>query len=91
MASILSTCSRRLVLIEDAYDVVRDTVAEGGNVLFVGTKRQAQDTVAREAARAGQPYVNIRWLGGTLTNWQTIRQRIDYLDKLEKPPRCGRF
>jgi small subunit ribosomal protein S2 len=78
-------------MIEDAYDVVRDTVAEGGNVLFVGTKRQAQDTVAREAARAGQPYVNMRWLGGTLTNWQTIRQRIDYLDKLEQRRDAGDF
>ncbi len=78
-------------MIEDAYDVVRDTVASGGNVLFVGTKRQAQDTVAREAARAGQPYVNMRWLGGTLTNWQTIRQRIDYLEKLEQRRDAGDF
>jgi small subunit ribosomal protein S2 len=73
-----------LVNLEKAYDVVRDTVAEGGQILFVGTKRQAQDTIAREAARASQPYVNQRWLGGTLTNWQTIRQRIDYLDQLEE-------
>ncbi len=80
-----------LVMIEEAYDVIRDTVAEGGNVLFVGTKRQAQDTIAREASRAGQPYVNIRWLGGTLTNWQTIRQRIDYLDKLEERRDAGDF
>ena len=80
-----------LVMIEDAYDAVRDTVAEGGEVLFVGTKRQAQDTIAREASRAGQPYVNMRWLGGTLTNWQTIRQRIDYLDKLEERRDAGDF
>jgi small subunit ribosomal protein S2 len=80
-----------IVLIEEAYDVIRDTVAAGGEVLFVGTKRQAQETVAREAARAGQPYVNIRWLGGTLTNWQTIRQRIDYLDKLEERRDAGDF
>jgi small subunit ribosomal protein S2 len=80
-----------IVMIEGAYDVVRDTVAEGGEVLFVGTKRQAQDTIAREAARAGQPYVNMRWLGGTLTNWQTIRQRIDYLDKLEERREAGDF
>ncbi len=72
-----------IILIHEAYDVVRDLVADGGEVLFVGTKRQAQDTVEREATRANQPYVNVRWLGGTLTNWQTIRQRIDYLDKLE--------
>ncbi|MFN2139487.1 MAG: 30S ribosomal protein S2 [Candidatus Promineifilaceae bacterium] len=80
-----------IVLIEEAYDVIRDTVAEGGDVLFVGTKRQAQDTIAREASRAGQPYVNVRWLGGTLTNWQTIRQRIDYLDKLEERREAGDF
>ena len=80
-----------ITMIEDAYDVVRDTVAEGGEVLFVGTKRQAQDTIAREATRAGQPYVNMRWLGGTLTNWQTIRQRIDYLDKLEERREAGDF
>lgn len=80
-----------LVMIEDAYNVVRDTVAQGGEVLFVGTKRQAQDTVAYEAGRAGQPYVKERWLGGTLTNWQTIRQRIDYLDKLERRQAEGEF
>ncbi|MCA9948221.1 MAG: 30S ribosomal protein S2 [Anaerolineales bacterium] len=78
-----------IVLIHEAYDVVRDYVAEGGEVLFVGTKRQAQDTVEREATRANQPYVNVRWLGGTLTNWQTIRQRIDYLDKLEARREAG--
>jgi small subunit ribosomal protein S2 len=80
-----------LLMIEDAYSAIRDTVAQGGEVLFVGTKRQAQDTVAYEAARAGQPYVNERWLGGTLTNWQTIRQRIDYLDKLERRQEEGEF
>lgn len=80
-----------IVLLEDAYNIVRDTVADGGSVLFVGTKRQAQETVAKEAARAGQPYVNIRWLGGTLTNWQTIRQRIDYLDRLEGRRDAGDF
>mgnify|MGYP001829071547 FL=1 len=80
-----------ILMIEDAYDAVRDTVAEGGEVLFVGTKRQAQDTIAREASRAGQPYVNMRWLGGTLTNWQTIRQRIDFLDKLEERRDAGDF
>lgn len=80
-----------LVLIDEAYETIRDTVANGGSVLFVGTKRQAQDTVAREAARARQPYVNMRWLGGTLTNWTTIRQRIDYLDKLEERRDAGEF
>lgn len=80
-----------LFMIEEAYDLVRDTVANGGSVLFVGTKRQAQDTVAKEAERANQPYVNQRWLGGTLTNWQTIRQRIKYLEKLEKRRDEGQF
>ncbi|MBK8901791.1 MAG: 30S ribosomal protein S2 [Anaerolineaceae bacterium] len=80
-----------LGMIEDAYNVIRDTVTEGGSVLFVGTKRQAQDTVAFEAARARQPFVNERWLGGTLTNWQTIRQRIEYLKRLEKRRDDGDF
>lgn len=80
-----------LGMIEDAYNVIRDTVTEGGSILFVGTKRQAQDTVAFEAARARQPFVNERWLGGTLTNWQTIRQRIEYLKRLEKRRDEGDF
>lgn len=78
-------------MIDVAYDFVRNTVAEGGVVLFVGTKRQAQDTIAREAARCGMPYINQRWLGGTLTNWQTIRQRIHRLDQLEKQKAEGLF
>ncbi len=80
-----------IVLLEEAYNVVRDTVAEGGHVLFVGTKRQAQDSIAREATRAGMPYVNVRWLGGTLTNWLTIKQRINYLDNLESRREAGDF
>lgn len=80
-----------LVLIEDAYNLVRDTVAEGGEVLFVGTKRQAVDTIATEASRAHQPYVNERWLGGTLTNWKTISERISYLEKLEQRRDAGEF
>jgi small subunit ribosomal protein S2 len=80
-----------IVLLEDAYNLIRDEIAQGRQVLFVGTKRQAQDTVASEAARARQPYVNERWLGGTLTNWQTIRQRINYLDTLEKRQEAGEF
>jgi small subunit ribosomal protein S2 len=80
-----------IVMIEDCYNLIRDIVAQGGSVLFVGTKRQAQDTIAREAARAGQPYVSERWLGGTLTNWQTIRQRISYLEKLEQQRAEGKF
>lgn len=73
------------------YDIIRDTVSKGGNVLFVGTKRQAQETVAQEAVRCGMPYVNQRWLGGTLTNWRTIRERIDTLKKLESRREKGEF
>jgi len=71
--------------------LVQDTVAAEGTVLFVGTKRQAQETIAREAQRCGVPYVNQRWLGGTLTNWRTIRQRIDYLLNLEARRDRGDF
>jgi small subunit ribosomal protein S2 len=67
-----------------AYDIVRDKVAEGGTVLFIGTKRQAQETVQVEAERCGMPYVIERWLPGTLTNWMTIHQRIMELERLEK-------
>jgi small subunit ribosomal protein S2 len=73
------------------YDIVRDTIANGGIVLFVGTKRQAQESIQREAARCGMPYVNTRWLGGTLTNWRTIRARIEQLKKLEKSQEAGEF
>jgi small subunit ribosomal protein S2 len=69
--------------------LVRDTVAAGGAVLFVGTKRQAQDTIETEAQRCGMPYVTDRWLGGTLTNWRTIKERIDELNKLEKMESSG--
>lgn len=68
----------------EAYGLIRDVVAEGGNILFVGTKRQAQETIELEATRCGMPYVNARWLGGTLTNWRTIRSRIDELNELER-------
>ncbi|MCP5096031.1 MAG: 30S ribosomal protein S2 [Chloroflexi bacterium] len=80
-----------IILIEDSYNLVRDVVSDGGEILFVGTKRQAQDTISQEAGRSRQPYVNQRWLGGTLTNWQTIRQRIDYLKKLESRRDSGEF
>lgn len=80
-----------IVMIDDCYNLIRDTVSNGGAVLFVGTKRQAQDTIAREAERAKQPFVNERWLGGTLTNWQTIRQRINYLNRLETRRDAGEF
>lgn len=71
-------------LLEDAFVAVRNMVAAGGNILFVGTKRQAQETIQEEAERCGMPYVNQRWLGGTLTNWTTIQQRIVELERLEK-------
>lgn len=80
-----------LKAIREAYDLVSDTVANGSMVLFVGTKRQAQETIAREAERCGMPYVNERWLGGTLTNWRTIRQRIDHLRGLEGRRERGEF
>ena len=71
-------------LLNQAYNVVRDTVANGGTVLFVGTKRQAQETVKEEATRAGMPYVTERWLGGMLTNWSTMYARIQELVHLEE-------
>ena len=77
--------------LEEAYNLVRDTVANGGTVLFVGTKRQAQDTIQIEAQRCGMPYVTARWLGGTLTNWRTIRQRINELERLERMRDRGDF
>ena len=80
-----------LQTLTEVSELVQDTVAAGGTVLFVGTKRQAQATIAREAERCGMPYVNLRWLGGTLTNWQTIRQRIDYLHSLEARRERGDF
>ncbi|MBI2873559.1 MAG: 30S ribosomal protein S2 [Firmicutes bacterium] len=70
--------------IEEAYYFIRDTARNGGTVLFVGTKKQAQESVQEEALRCGMSYVNHRWLGGTLTNFQTIRRRIDRLDKLDQ-------
>ena len=77
--------------LEEVYGVIRDTVAEGGTVLFASTKRQAQESIASEAERCGMPYVNERWLGGTLTNFRTIRQRIDYLLGLERRQELGEF
>ncbi|MDY7041079.1 MAG: 30S ribosomal protein S2 [Chloroflexota bacterium] len=80
-----------IVRLGEAYDVVRDTVSEGGTILFVGTKRQAQESIAEQARRCGMPYVNNRWLGGTLTNWRTIHQRIEYLLELENRRDIGQF
>jgi small subunit ribosomal protein S2 len=73
-----------IIRLEQAYNLVRDKVADGGVIVFVGTKKQAQENLADAAQRCGMPYVNERWLGGTLTNWQTIRQRISYLLELEQ-------
>jgi len=77
--------------VEQAYTLVSETVSTGGNVLFVGTKRQAQETIQAEATRAGMPYVTERWLGGMLTNWRTIRARINELDRLERMRDTGDF
>src|SRR5512137_2400165 len=70
--------------ITNAYNAIRDCVASGGVVMFVGTKRQAQETVHDEAIRCGMPYVTERWLGGMLTNWTTMYQRIQELERMEK-------
>lgn len=77
--------------LEIAYGVTRDVVAQGYQVLFVGTKRQAQETIIQEATRCSMPYVNTRWLGGTLTNWRTIKQRIEHLRSLEARRDAGEF
>jgi small subunit ribosomal protein S2 len=74
-----------------AYNTVRDAVAEGGMILFVGTKRQAQETIQEEAIRCGMPFVTVRWLGGMLTNWRTIRARINELERLERMRDRGDF
>ena len=78
-------------MLEEAYNFVRDTAAEGGTILFVGTKRQAQENLGAQAQRCGMPHVTQRWLGGTLTNFRTIRQRCNYLLELEKEKELGEF
>ena len=78
-------------LMEAAYNYVRDVIAEGGNVIFVGTKKQAQESIRFEAERCGVHYVNHRWLGGMLTNFNTIRKRIDRMNKLEQMEVDGTF
>ncbi|HLR60727.1 MAG TPA: 30S ribosomal protein S2 [Pseudogracilibacillus sp.] len=77
--------------INEAYNFVRDLSADGGTVLFVGTKKQAQESVREEAIRSGMFYVNQRWLGGTLTNFQTIRKRINRLKQIERMEEDGTF
>ena len=76
---------------DKAYSFVRETCAKGGKVLFVGTKKQAQEPIAREAERCGMPYINQRWLGGMLTNFVTMRSRIDRMEELEAMVADGRM
>ncbi|MDI6872757.1 30S ribosomal protein S2 [Candidatus Solincola sp.] len=78
-----------LALIEVAYNFIRDLVGNGGTLLFVGTKKQAQEAIRENAQRCGMPYVVNRWLGGTLTNWVTIKQRIEKLRELEEMEASG--
>jgi small subunit ribosomal protein S2 len=78
-------------MVDDAYNAVADIVANGGHILFVGTKKQAQDAIRTEAERAGQFYVNERWLGGMLTNFKTIQSRIKRLKDIEKMAEDGTF
>ncbi len=83
--------SKTVGLIEAAYDKVREVAADGGKILFVGTKKQAQDTIEAQAKRSNMFYVNQRWLGGMLTNYQTIRKSIERLDRLNTMAEDGTF
>ena len=78
-------------MVDDAYNAIADIVADGGSILFVGTKKQAQDAIKTEAERCGQFYVNERWLGGMLTNFETIKTRIARLKELEEMKENGTF
>jgi small subunit ribosomal protein S2 len=78
-----------IVRLEQGYNMVRETIAGGGAVLFVGTKKQAQESIVQAAQNCNMPYIDQRWLGGTLTNWQTIRQRLAYLMELERRHETG--
>ena len=78
-------------MVTDAYNAIFDIASQGGTILFVGTKKQAQESVKEEAARCGMYYVNERWLGGMLTNFKTIQSRIDRLKKIEKMEEDGTF
>lgn len=77
--------------LEEAYMFVRELAADGQEILFVGTKKQAQDSIREEASRCGMPYVNARWLGGMLTNFKTIKQRIKRLEQLKAMEEDGTF
>ncbi len=83
--------NQTLSRIEDAYTYVRDLTANGGTILFVGTKRQAQDSIQEYADKCGMPYVNQRWLGGMLTNFQTIQKRVDKMKEYERMRESGEF
>jgi len=87
----ISDLQKTVKKVDEAYNFIREVASEGGNVLFVGTKKQAQDTVKEEAIRAGQYFINERWLGGTLTNFSTIKKRINRLKQLEKMEENGTF
>lgn len=80
-----------LTYIDRAYEFIKETVAHGGSILFVGTKKQAQEAISKEAQRVGMPYVNQRWLGGMLTNFQTVYRRLQRLKELETQERTGGF
>ncbi|EHB45299.1 ribosomal protein S2 [Mycolicibacterium rhodesiae JS60] len=80
-----------LTYIDQAYEFVKETVAHGGSILFVGTKKQAQESIADEATRVGMPYVNQRWLGGMLTNFSTVHKRLQRLKELEAMEQTGGF
>jgi small subunit ribosomal protein S2 len=82
---------KSVVLIDDAYAAIKNIVADGGSILFVGTKKQAQDAIKAEAERCGMYYVNERWLGGMLTNFKTIKSRIDRLREIERMSEDGTF
>ncbi|NIJ13576.1 small subunit ribosomal protein S2 [Saccharomonospora amisosensis] len=80
-----------LSYIDRAFEFVKETVAHGGTILFVGTKKQAQEAIANEALRVGMPFVNQRWLGGMLTNFQTVHKRLQRLKELESQEQTGGF
>ncbi len=82
---------KTIKMLDDAYNFMKAVAQDGGVFLFVGTKKQAQDSIAEEATRAGQYYVNQRWLGGTLTNWTTIQSRVRRLKQLKEMSQDGTF
>ena len=82
---------KSVILVDEAYKAVFQIAEQGGTILFVGTKKQAQDAVKAEATRCGMYYVNERWLGGMLTNFKTIRSRVERLRKIEQMAQDGTF